>query len=68
MKDVPSIAIKRTCVRHERGTLFVHIIILLIANIGVYYVAYWLITRQQVYSVPNISNSRELTINWGAHD
>lgn len=64
----PRIAIKRTCARHERGVLVIHIALLLAANAGMFAITYWLCCRQQVYSVPDILSGRDLRINWGRND
>jgi hypothetical protein len=68
MNNETLIAQKRTCTRHDRGVLYVHLVILLACNIGVYSITMWLIGRQQVYSVPDVHSSRNLDINWGRHD
>lgn len=66
--NLPSIANMRTLVRHERGTIIVMLIILLLTNIAVYLLTWHLAFHEQVYSVPEIYNARDLKIQWGGHD
>lgn len=68
MSNETRIAQKRTMARHDRGVLVVHVIILLLANIGMYGVTAWLLMRQQVFSVPDVTSYRELEIKWGRND
>jgi hypothetical protein len=67
-KNETRISIKRTSARHDRGILYLFIGLLAFANVGNLLVTYYLLSRNQVYSVPDIQGYLELKINWGRND
>ena len=60
-------AYHRTLVRHERGTLWVMILLFALTIGAMLVVLFWIWNAQRQFAVPGIYRGHDIELRWGEH-